>query len=89
MSRRASGWRSRSAKAPYQAFYISAADGLNTRPTLDLLRERYGQLPEIRNPEYFRRNPLASVLDITRAREVLGFEPTSDWRKMFAAAKAG
>src|SRR5512141_424659 len=75
-------------KAPYQAFYISAADGLNTRPTLDMLRERYGQLPEIRNPEYFRRNPLASVLDITRARDVLGFEPTSDWRKMFASVKA-
>ena len=76
------------AKAPYQAFYISAADGLNTRPTLDMLRERYGQLPEIRNPEYFRRNPLASVLDITRARDVLGFEPTSNWRKMFASVKA-
>ena len=57
------------AKAPYQAFFISAAEGLNTRPTLDLLRERYGALPEIRNPDYFRRNPLASVLDISaRAR---------------------
>jgi nucleoside-diphosphate-sugar epimerase len=76
------------AKAPYQAFYISAAEGLNTRPTLDMLRERYGQLPEIRNPEYFHRNPLASVLDITRARDVLGFEPTSDWRQMVATLKA-
>lgn len=76
------------AKAPWQAFYISAADGLNTRPTLDMLRERYGKLPEIRNPDYFRRNPLASVLDITRAREALGFEPTSDWRRMFASSKA-
>lgn len=74
------------AKAPFQAFFISAADGLNTRPTLDMLRERYGKLPEIRRPEHFQRNPLASVLDITRAREVLGFEPTSDWRKMAAAA---
>jgi nucleoside-diphosphate-sugar epimerase len=76
------------ARAPYQAFYISAADGLNTRPTLDMLRERYGRLPDIRNPEYFRRNPLASVLDITRARDVLGFAPTSDWRRMVAAANA-
>ena len=74
-------------KVPYQAFFISAADGLNTRPTLEMLRERYGTLPEIRNHDYFRRNPLASVLDITRAREVLGFEPTSDWRRMFALAK--
>lgn len=75
------------AKAPYQAFYISAASGLNTRPTLDMLRERYGNLPEIRNPNYFRRNPLAAVLDITRAQDVLGFEPTSDWRRMVAATK--
>jgi nucleoside-diphosphate-sugar epimerase len=74
------------ARVPYQAFFISAADGLNTRPTLDMLRERYGRLPEIRNPEYFRRNPLASVLDISRAQQVLGFEPTSDWRRMSAAA---
>jgi len=76
------------AKAPFQAFYISAADGLNTRPTLDMLRERYGTLPEIRNPDYFRNNPRASVLDISRARDVLGFEPTSDWRRMAAAMKA-
>jgi nucleoside-diphosphate-sugar epimerase len=75
------------AKSPFQAFYISAADGLNTRPTLDILRERYGTLPEIRNPDYFRRNPLASVLDISRARDTLGFEPTIGWRQMAAAAK--
>lgn len=76
------------AKAPFHAFYISAADGLNTRPTLDMLRERYGTLPEIRNPDYFRENPLASVLDISRAQDVLGFEPRSDWRRMVAAMKA-
>jgi nucleoside-diphosphate-sugar epimerase len=72
-------------KAPWQAFFISAANGLNTRPTLEMLRERYGALPPIRNADYFRRNPLAALLDITRAREVLGFEPTIDWRTMAAA----
>ena len=75
------------ARAPYQTFHISAADGLNTRPTLDMLRDRYGVLPQIRNPDYFRRNPVASLLDISRAREVLGFEPTSDWRRMVATVK--
>lgn len=72
------------AKAPYQAFYIAAADGLNTRPTLDMLRDRYGTLPEVRNPAYFRRHPTASLLDIARAQDVLGFAPTSDWRQMVA-----
>lgn len=72
----------------YRAFFISAADGLNTRPTLDMVRERYGKLPEIRNRTYFERNALASVLDITRATELLGFEPTSDWRTMYAVRAA-
>jgi nucleoside-diphosphate-sugar epimerase len=73
------------AKAPWQAFFISAADGLNTRPTLDMLRERYGALPPVRRPAWFADDPCASLLDITRARELLGFEPTIDWRAMAAA----
>ena len=73
-------------QAPYQAFFISAANGLNTRPTLDLVRQRYGDMPELRNPAYYQNNPTASLLDITRAREVLGFEPEIDWQQMGAAA---
>ena len=68
----------------YDCFFISAADGLNTRPTLELVRERYGFLPEIRRPELYERLPTASVLDGSRARDVLGFAPTSDWRQMLA-----
>ena len=64
----------------FETFFISAADGLNSRPTLELVRERYGFLPEIRKPEVYERLPTASVLDIGHARTVLGFEPKSDWR---------
>lgn len=74
------------AKAPWETVFVSAADGLNTRPTLDLLRERFGVLPPLRDADYFSRNPLASVLDIRRARELLQFEPTSDWRQMTVPA---
>jgi nucleoside-diphosphate-sugar epimerase len=73
-------------RTPYQAFFISAADGLNTRPTLELVRERYGKLPEVRKPAYFENNPTASLLNIARAREVLGFEPEINWRQMAALA---
>jgi UDP-glucose 4-epimerase len=66
----------------YDTFFISAADGLNRRPTLELLRERYGFLPEIRRPEVYERLPTASILDGSHAREVLGFAPMSDWRRM-------
>lgn len=66
----------------YDTFFITAADGLNRRPTLELVRERYGALPEIRRPEVYERLPTASILDGSHAREVLGFTPTSDWRRM-------
>jgi nucleoside-diphosphate-sugar epimerase len=68
----------------YDCFFVSAADGLNTRPTLELVRERYGFLPEIRRPEIYERLPTASVLDGSKAREVLGFAPSRDWRQMLS-----
>jgi UDP-glucose 4-epimerase len=72
-------------KVRFEHFFISAADGLNTRPTLELVRERYGFLPEIRRPELYESLPTASVLDGSRAREVLGFEPSRNWRQMLAS----
>jgi UDP-glucose 4-epimerase len=75
-------------KVRFETFFIAAADGLNTRPTLELVRERYGFLPEIRRPEVYERLPTASVLDTGYARAVLGFVPTSDWRRMAASAAA-
>ena len=71
----------------YEIFVISAADGLNPRPTLEMARERWGTLPEIRRPEVYENNPFASVIDITRARDRLGYEPTSDWRRMVATLR--
>jgi UDP-glucose 4-epimerase len=70
----------------FDIFIISAADGLNVRPTLEMAQERWGKLPPIRRPDYYRANPLASVLDITKAREVLGYEPVGNWRSMKASA---
>lgn len=68
----------------YAAFYITAVDGLNTRPTLELLAERYGTSPTIRDAAYFARNPCASILNPQRARDRLGFEAKIDWRAMVA-----
>jgi UDP-glucose 4-epimerase len=70
----------------FDTFIISAADGLNVRPTLELAQERWGKLPPIRRPDYYRANPQASVLDITKAREVLGYEPAGNWRSMKPSA---
>jgi nucleoside-diphosphate-sugar epimerase len=72
----------------YGSYFITAPDGLNTRPTLDMLRERYGSLPEIREIDYFIRNPTAAILDGARARERLRFEPKISWRDMVAQRDA-
>ena len=37
----------------YDGFFISAADGLCTRPTLEMMHERLGRLPEVRKPERY------------------------------------
>ena len=42
---------------------------------------------EVCRPEYYKANSCASILDITKAREVLGFRPSSDWRRMVASLR--
>ncbi len=73
----------------FDTFTISAANGLNTKPTLEFAVERWGKLPEIRRPDYYAKNPHASVLDISKAREILGYEPTIDWTTMRDAPSVG
>ncbi len=72
----------------FDAFVVAAADGLNTRPTLEMARERWGHLPEVRRPDIYRANPTASVMDTSKARERLGYVAEIDRPKLFARAKA-
>lgn len=72
----------------YRAYFITASDGLNTRPTLELLRERYGEVPPIRDAGYFEKDSTAAILDSERARKHLGFEASLSWRDMVALRDA-
>jgi len=74
--------------AGYDVFTIAAADGLNTRPTLEMARERWGRLPEVRRPGIYRDNATAAVLDISKARETLGYAPIVDRAALRAKAAA-
>ena len=73
----------------HDTFFISAANSLCARPTLQMVEERLGTLPEIRKPEVYERDPYASVIDTSRARSVLGYKPISDWRRLFARVPVG
>lgn len=66
----------------YEMFTISGADGLNTRPTLEIAAERWGTLPEVRRPDLYTEHPCASVIDISKARQRLGYEPQVTWQQL-------
>lgn len=73
--------------AGFDRFFVSAADTLSSRPTLELVEQRFGALPEVRDPALYERNPCATVWDIRRARRVLGYAPASDWRRLWASVR--
>ena len=74
---------------PFGVFFVGAADSCTDEPTLELVRRMFGFVPEIRRPALYARNPRASTFDTRRAREALGFEPSSDWASIRAAAPSG
>ena len=66
----------------YGVFFLSADDTSRPEPTLDWYRERIGELPEILNPRLFHTNPRASIFSNRQARELLGWEPTTDFLEL-------
>lgn len=72
----------------YDVFTIAAADGMNTRPTLEMAQERWDPMPGVRRADIYRDNPTASVLDITKARQRLGYDPVIDRAALIAKAQA-
>jgi len=66
----------------YEVFTISGADGLNSRPTLEMAKERWGTLPNVLQPELYKNNPTASIMDISKAQQRLGYSPQISWQDM-------
>ncbi len=63
----------------FEAFFLTAKNTFHPIPTLDVLRELYGELPEIRDKAYFEDNPYASVFDIRKAERQIAWTPQFDW----------
>ena len=66
----------------FDVFNVAATDGIGREEMLPRLERVYGRLPEIRNPARFESDAYASVLDSSRARERLGWEPRGDWNSI-------
>lgn len=63
----------------YGVFFLSADDTSRPEPTLEWYRDRIGDLPLITNPRLFQHRSRASIFSSTKARELLGWTPTSDF----------
>ena len=60
---------------PFEAFFAHAAQTYNAIPTLEQAERLWGELPEIRRPEYYEEDPYAPFFDLTDACEKLGYQP--------------
>ena len=66
---------------PFEVFYLTAEDTFHKMNSLQLVRKLFpNNPPHVKNPEYFSQNPKASLFDITKAKEKLGYNPQFTWR---------
>lgn len=63
----------------YGVFFLSAADTSRAEPTLEWYRRRLGEVPPLGDPQVFDKNPRASIFSSAKAKEVLGWVPSSDY----------
>jgi nucleoside-diphosphate-sugar epimerase len=66
----------------FEAFNVGAVDGIGHEPLLPRIERAYGRLPEVRDCARFASYPYTSVLDSSRARDRLGWEPRGDWNSI-------
>ncbi|WP_250504721.1 NAD(P)-dependent oxidoreductase [Caballeronia sp. AZ7_KS35] len=66
----------------FDCFYLSSSVTLAPEPTIDRIKRMHGHAVEIRDPDYYCRNPFAPLYDLTHAKERLGFVPEYDLRHL-------
>lgn len=66
----------------YGVFFLSADDSSHEAPTHDWYRQLFGSVPDIANPRRFKQLPRASVFSSARAKELLGWKPTSNFPEL-------
>jgi len=72
----------------YDVYTVAAEMGLNELPTLDLVEQRWAEVPKLVKPNLFEKNPYASILDTTKIQERLGFKASVNLEKLKFKAKS-
>ena len=73
----------------FDVYTVAAEEGLNTKPTLELAAARWKNMPVIRRPEIYDSCNTASILDISKIKDRLGFVPTVSRDALLLKAKSG
>jgi nucleoside-diphosphate-sugar epimerase len=74
----------------FESFWLAAPSTLHALPTLEVIRRRFGRLPDAIDHELYRRNPYAPMFDLSRAEERLGWRARHDHRaELFTAERTG
>lgn len=66
----------------FGCFYLSADDSSHPENTLSWYQEKIGPLPEIRHPRGYQTNPRASIFSNQQAKEILGWQPQSNFNQL-------
>jgi UDP-glucose 4-epimerase len=72
----------------HEVVTLVADDSAHPAPTLEWYADQVGPVPPLREPDRFTRCPRAAVYSNDRARTLLGWRPTSDFRAIAAAAQS-
>lgn len=70
----------------YDCFFVSAKDTFSPYETLDFLEKKLGARPVVKQPDTYRRNPYATIYDLSKVEGTLGLTIRSDWRRYLALA---
>ena len=66
----------------YGVFFLSAEDSSREEATRDWYRQRFGVDIPIDNPRQFQRMPRASIFSSAKAKELLGWTPSSNFLEL-------
>jgi len=74
-------YKMKNSKFPFEAFYLTAEDTFSKLDSIELIRRLFPDAPPpVKKPEYFAQKPKASLFDITKAKQELGYKPQFTWR---------
>lgn len=66
----------------FEGLFISAKSILAPNPTIERLEQYLKQRVEVRSPSVYARNPHAPLYDLSRARDVIGYDAEHDLRHL-------